>query len=345
MKILYIGPLKKRGTCESRRQALVDIGNEVIGIDYMPFFDRFPLLLKRIQWKVRAGPAISQYNRELMYVAKDTRPDVLWVDKGIFVWASTLRDMKVQTDAFLVHHCTDDVFHNKNNSSRHYFRSIDIYDIHFTTNRPNVEELFRAGAKRVMSIVRGYDPRIFHPVPVSREDKQYFGGDVGFIGHWEPDREETFIKLLNMNKDINLKIWGDGWKKLKNPTLLRDCVQYRGAWLTEFAKVVNSTKINLNILSKWNRDVVTGKSVEIPACGGFMLAERTNEHLELFEEGKEAEFFEDFDELVKKIHYYLDHEEERKAIADRGRQRCLNSGYSNQDRMKKIMEIIKQSRK
>ena len=84
----------------------------------------------------------------------------------------------------------------------------------------------------------------------------------------------------------------------------------------------------------------TQRSIEIPACGGFMLAEQTDEHLELFEEGKEVEFFENENELLDKINYYLSHPEERKKIAAAGRKRCLKSGYSNQDRMNEMFAHI-----
>ena len=71
-----------------------------------------------------------------------------------------------------------------------------------------------------------------------------------------------------------------------------------------------------------------------------MLAERTREHLELFEEGKEAEFFSSNEELLDKVRFYLAHPQQRKRIAAAGRRRCLENGYSNQDRLKWMLEKV-----
>jgi spore maturation protein CgeB len=67
------------------------------------------------------------------------------------------------------------------------------------------------------------------------------------------------------------------------------------------------------------------------------LADRTEEHLSLFEEGVEAEFFSTDEEFVDKARYYSDHEQERLKIAEAGRRRCLRSGYSYDDRIRQIL--------
>ena len=80
--------------------------------------------------------------------------------------------------------------------------------------------------------------------------------------------------------------------------------------------------------------------MEIPAGGGFMLAERTDEHLRLFEEGREAAYFSSHNELVDKIRYYLANESERARIARAGYERCIRDGYSFDNRIREIVERL-----
>ena len=108
----------------------------------------------------------------------------------------------------------------------------------------------------------------------------------------------------------------------------------------EYSKVICATKINLGFLFKGNRDKQTTRSVEIPACGGFLLAERTSEHQALFKEGLEAEFFSSDEELKEKVLFYLSNESKRLSIAEAGHQRCLRDQYDNYHVFKKIIDQL-----
>ena len=112
------------------------------------------------------------------------------------------------------------------------------------------------------------------------------------------------------------------------------------AYGLEYAKVLNATKINLCFLRKLNRDVQTTRSVEIPACGAFMLAERTEEHRRLFAEGVEVDYFEGVEELERKCRWYLANDEERDDMARRARARCVDHGYSNSERLRKVLATV-----
>lgn len=176
------------------------------------------------------------------------------------------------------------------------------------------------GARRVIFADNGYDPLTHHPAS-SNGTLKY---DVGFVGTFEADRAQLISDLGRAG--ISVTIHGNGWQQLRRTQ--PPGLTFKPAALAEdYAATISATRIDLGFLRKANRDLQTSRSVEIPACGGFMLAERTSEHQGMFREGVEAEFFEGFDELLAKVQEYLNDEPLRREVAAAGRQRCLN-GHS-----------------
>jgi len=118
-------------------------------------------------------------------------------------------------------------------------------------------------------------------------------------------------------------------------------VEGRAVWGEDYTAALSAFDINLCFLRKENRDLQTTRSLEIPACGGFMLAERTEEHLQLFREDVEAVYFSSREELIDKSVYYSRKPAERMKIASAGLHRCRSSGYSYTDRLSIILNVIK----
>jgi hypothetical protein len=77
--------------------------------------------------------------------------------------------------------------------------------------------------------------------------------------------------------------------------------------------------------------------MEIPALGGLLCAERTNEHQTLYEEGHEAVFWRDADECVALCRMLLASPARRCAIADAGRARQLRNGMFNETMIAQIL--------
>jgi spore maturation protein CgeB len=209
--------------------------------------------------------------------------------------------------------------------------------MHLTTKTYNVSELLGKGARRVLHAGKGYDPHIHRPIELSPSDYATYLSDVAFVGDYEEDRAKRVTSIATSG--IPVRIWGTRWNRLSrlHPNLR---IEGRPVYGDEYAKVLCATKINLCFLRKANRDRYTARTIEIPACGAFMLAERTKEHLKLFEEGKEAEFFETDNEMIDKIRYYLTHADDRRRIALAGRERCLKSEYSNHHRIASVLKNI-----
>ena len=108
----------------------------------------------------------------------------------------------------------------------------------------------------------------------------------------------------------------------------------------EYPVALSAAKICLGLLSKRFPETLTTRSFEIPACGTFLLGERTDDHCALFEEGVEAEFFASAEELTDKLRYYLSNPSQRAQIAAAGRERFVRSGYDRVSRFRQMLEIV-----
>jgi len=336
MKILYVGHFFIGSTVQHRVNGLRQLGFDVCCFNtdrYFPTQKRGTHnLWRRLCW----GPPVWRLNADLLHEAEGVRPDVTIIDKGLMVHPDTSRKLK-SLKTILIHYSHDDQF-NPANQSRLYLAGIPLYDLHITTKSYNVEELRQAGATKVVFQDNGFDPSVFYPREVSSIDRQRLGSRVGFIGEWEKERAESIFYLAQHG--VFVRVWGPGWKghrELNHPNIK---IEGKGLWGEDYPLAISATDINLCFLRKINRDLQTTRSLEIPACGGFMLAERTDEHRRLFEEDKEAIFFSFNDELLEKVIYYTNHEEERQEIAQAGLARCYSGGYSFE---KRFIWLVKDS--
>lgn len=335
LRILFVGTLNEGGTCLQRMRTLIRMGHQVTPIDKVPG----PLAAKRLtlSWRIRnrlfGARDESRANERLLRLSPALSPQLIWVEKGLTIEAATLTALRERWPrACFVAYSGDDMF-NPRNQSRAWRESVPIHDVHVTTKSFNVPELRAAGARDVLFVDKGFSPEVHRPLPVSAADRERLGGGVGFIGWPERERERS-MRFLARN-GIEVRIWGP-WPKWKSSPRFR--VEGTPLWSDDYARSIAAFDINLCFLRKVNRDRHTTRSIEIPACGGFMLGERTDEHLRLFREGVEADFFGSDEELLAKVRHHLAHPEERRRIAAAGLARCLDDGYSYERRLATIID-------
>jgi len=338
MIILYVGNLTIGGTALQRARALQDLGHELTLVDTAK------------TGNVLASVAVSGVrklfghvldfagaNRRALDAVASTNFELVWIDKGLAIRTETLREIRVRCPgARLIAYSPDDMAGRHNQSPR-YLAGVPLYDAHVTTKSFNVPELYELGASQVVFVDNGYDPATHRPVELSSGELEEYGADVAFVGTYEDDRGRFIQELARQG--LPVEVWGSDWKRNRYPN---PNVHIRGrpVYSDEYAKVLNATRINLCFLRKLNRDRQTSRSVEIPACRAFMLAERTEEHERLFTEGLEAEYFETPEEMIQKCRFYLKHDSARRKIAMNARKRCVQDGYSNQMRLKSVLETI-----
>ena len=143
------------------------------------------------------------------------------------------------------------------------------------------------------------NPKYYHPIPAT---KKY---DVTFVGQKYSPRDEI-IEFLQRNH-IPIKTFGKGWGNYVS--------------FEKITSIFSNSKINLNIsASSWDPKIkqIKGRIFEVPMCGGFLLTDYVDDLGNYFDIGKEIVCYEDEQDLIYKIKYYLKNEKERKKIAMSG---------------------------
>ena len=184
--------------------------------------------------------------------------------------------------------------------------------------------------------------RTHRPLSLDPEDMASYGHDVTVIASHTPYKEQLLSQLIRHRPNLDLHIYGSRWLEWSHSPELQPYIRGIPLYGSQYAKATRAARICLGIMSGKvegvnQGDETTTRSFEIPACGGFMLHERTAELLGLYDEGDgEVACFGSAEELASKIDYYLAHAEERDAIASAGHARCVPA-YSYASRVKEIL--------
>ena len=187
-------------------------------------------------------------------------------------------------------------------------------------------------------------PKLHGPLELSALDLRRYGADISFMGAGYPNRREAFRQLAH----LDFKIWGTEWD---NEYALAPLIQQGGARISpeEAVKIYNASKINLNLHSSVNpKTLVTGgdfvnpRTFELAACRVFQLVDERTLLPELFAPDELATFS-SMEDLKSKIDYYLNHDEERLALAARAQARALKD-HTYQQRMNTLLDFIRARR-
>lgn len=209
------------------------------------------------------------------------------------------------------------------------------YDCIFSQRRHLFDSYYSRGIKRIE-----YFPFYYYdghyPIVPSEAEKLEWGSDIAFLGSWSKSREKKLYAL----EGYNVKIWGAHWNRASRDFKKKFDITNKIAWLQDMSRVVNSAKVIVDVLTEEQNDQINLKTYQIPACGGFLLTERTDEVLKLFEEEKEIACYGSLTELREKCVYYLEHNAERKVIANNLYKKVVDGQNNISDRAKTIFNLI-----
>ena len=130
-------------------------------------------------------------------------------------------------------------------------------------------------------------------------------------------------EVTNLERSILLEEIAAGCKlNLYSPSKgnLSENVNWKGSagYFDEMPKIFKLSKINLNISLKCIQSGIPLRALDILASGGFLLSNYQPELAEYFTDGEDLVMYYSLEDALAKCEYYLNHEEERLAIARNG---------------------------
>jgi spore maturation protein CgeB len=332
LKILFLG--SRGGNAVKRANALKRLGHEVMLIDpysLLPWKD----FVGRVIYYAGA-PLIESYLKKKMALLIDKLSfDLTFVDNGELVGKNILRILR-EVSPLVINYNNDDPFGSRDKKKwRLYLEAVPYYDLLAVVRPVNVGEAYALGAKKVLQVFMAVD-ELDGPREITDQDRRRLSHEVLFIGTWMPERGPFLQELRQAG--VPLAFYGNSWRKAPEWPSLQAVWQGPAIYGDDYIKAIQLARISLGLLSKGNRDQHTTRTFEIPYAGGLLCAERTPEHLQLYQEDVEAVYWSDVKECIEKCQQLLNDDKRRADIAEKGRIRCLHNGIFNEPNLKMMIE-------
>lgn len=287
-------------------------------------------LVQRVLWKADRRPLrMSGFARKVRARAFNNEVSILIATGIAPLHRSTLKALR-ERGIRCINFSTDDPW-NPAHRGRWFLEALPLYHTVFTSRRSNIADFTRAGCTDVRYLPFGYDDELFPP-PRHVKDLEN-SGEVLFVGGADDDRA-AFMQAFRASGAL-LTLAGSYWDRYGDLAPLS-----RGQLSPpDLAVATRTAAVNLCLVRRANRDGHVMRSFEIPAVGGFMLAEDTPEHRAIFgDEGKCVLFFASPDEAARKALWMMEHPEERLRLAAACHAHIAGGANTYVDRLRTMLD-------
>ena len=265
----------------------------------------------------QAHPDFRRRNQLLLEHARRFQPDLVWMPGGNReIYPATLRRLKAEHNCPIVYVYGDSpiVFSCANERA-----AARLYDLVLVNDLYHGMQWRELGAPRMANLpFVGIDPDFHYPQPVTDVPREFLC-DIGFVGTLVPDHlYSERVAALESLRDFDLGIWS----MHEAPASLKPF--YRGSALGgDMLRVLSSVKISLNAHGDFMRYGGNMRLFESAAVGAFQLVDDRPGVRQLFRPGEHLAVYRDHADLRAKARYHLEHDGERRRIAEKAREHVL----------------------
>ncbi len=339
--ILFLGENWFGSCARACCYALRRLNHEVADVDVQTFIPTGDTFVARGLHRLVYPIYVSAYNRAVLKLAYSIRPDMLIAYKAPHITARTLQKLRMSGVRLYNFYPDTSVFTHGSLLPK----ALVEYDCVFYT-KPFVDEDIRRRLKIRAScfVPHGYDPEVHRRYDLTCNEATRYGADVVVLATHTHHKQLILEELVRSGAlaGRSFKIWGNQWHTHGKSAVLEPYVQGVALNGAAYSKAIQASKVNVALTSgvvagASQGDNTTTRTYEIPACGGFMLHERSDELTKLFKEGIEVACYQGTTELVSKVKHYLDRKSERAVIADAAYRRAVPR-YSYDERMQLLLD-------
>jgi hypothetical protein len=332
-RLLIVGGRGGTNVGDSLQRAAAAQGLESTLLDSAQAF-RAPRLVARVNWWLRGHrpSRLSRFAADVVDECRRFRPRWLVATGAAPLDREALEaigELGVRRVSFL----TDDPW-NPSSRSRWFLRALPAYDRVFSPRRANLEDLGQLGCRNVAYLPFGVDPHLFFPEALGPDDRARYASDVFFAGGADRARLPYITALLRAGLRVGL--YGDYWHRYAETRAVA-----RGQAPPEVVRrsIVSAT-LCLCLVRRANRDGHSMRSFEVPAAGGCVLAEDTDEHRALFGADDEAvAYFRTPRELVAVARQLMHDEGRRRRLARHAHRLVADGSSSYQHRLCAMLDL------
>jgi spore maturation protein CgeB len=284
---------------------------------------------------------IESFNKTIPETVREQEPEFVLVIQGSFVKPETVCWIRDKTDATPILWSYDELDRLRlTRQSAKYYKSAYLFV------PPQPDEFESVNAKY---LPLAHDDRSYNKLDSTDEPPI----DIAFIGSLTNERRKDILSHLVQELDANIQIWFPAWT-LKDPvSFYRYRIKRRKLSKhinrsfidhTKINEIYNRSKICLNIHKAWkvNSEEPVGlnmRTFEVPGARGFELVDEVTNLGDHFDIGEELVTYSGTDDLVEKVRYYLENDQEREAIANRGYRRAKDN-HTFEDRLNVILQDV-----